>query len=102
MKMFGTVFFACACFFALWVVLAGTPLMRINRACTPAEWVGRFATTTGAAVSTDAEGNVKGGANKLYDTCRFFVFRQFYREEYMALKARHDAPAASAKEAPAP
>lgn len=91
MKLFGTVFFIVTCFFVLWVVLAGTPLGRINRTCTPAEWVGRFATTSGAAVSESAEGNVRGGANKLYATCRFFVFRQFYAEEYAALMAQQQA-----------
>lgn len=94
MKMFGTVFFICACFFLLWVVLASTPLQRINRACQPAEWVGRFATTTGAAVSSKTESQVQAGANTLFDTCRFFVFRQFYAEELRAQRAATEAAGA--------
>lgn len=103
MKLFGTVFFIVTCFFLLWVVLAGTPLGRINRTCTPAEWVGRFATTTGAAVSSDAEGSTRRGANTLYDTCRFYVFRMFYAEDYAALVAQQQgqSPAASSADKPA-
>lgn len=91
--MFGTVFFICSCFFLLWVVLASTPLQRINRACQPAEWVGRLATTTGAAVDEGTEATVAGGANTLFNTCRFFVFRQFYAEELRAQRAAAGEPA---------
>lgn len=94
--MFGTVFFICSCFFLLWVVLAGTPLQRINRACTPAGWVGRAATTVGAVVSSKTEHQVAGGAHTLFNTCRFFVFRQFYAEELQQQRAAAAAAAPAA------
>lgn len=92
MKMFGTLFFICSMFFLLFVVLASTPLARINRACMPAEWVGRLATTTGAAFSSGAERSLKSGSSTMYDTCRFFIFRQFYAEEWAKLREAAGRP----------
>lgn len=82
MKMFGTVFFICTCFFVLFVVLAGSPVQRINRACMPVGWMGTAITTVGAIFSARTESQVREGSNTAFNTCRFFVFRQFYAEEW--------------------
>jgi hypothetical protein len=95
MKMFGTVFFICTCGFFLWIMLATTPLERINRACEPTRWIGKTATTTGSLVDNKTEHQVAGGARTLFDTCRYFVFRQFYAEELARMRAQAEAAAAA-------
>lgn len=82
MKMFGTIFFACCMFFLAYILLAGSPLERINRACTPVAWVGKAMTTTGAIAGRGAEARVSDFATQAHQTCRFFIFRQFYADEY--------------------
>lgn len=86
MKLFGTIFFACVCFFAVWVLLASTPLERINRSCTPVTWVGRAMTTVGSFVSSRTEGDVQDAGARMFGGCRVFIFRQFYAEELKRLQ----------------
>lgn len=93
MKMFGTVFFICTCFFLLFVMVASTPLERINRTCLPANWIGKVVTSTGATFSSRAETHAEATSNKLYDTCRFFVFRQFYADKLEQLRKEAGSPA---------
>lgn len=88
MKLFGTVFFALAMFFLAYILLAGTPLQRINRACMPMSWVGRAMTTMASFGSAGAEAAVKESSGGLYEGCRVFIFRQFYAEELRALRER--------------
>lgn len=87
MKMFGTVFFICTCFFLLYILLASTPLERINRSCLPVSWTGTAVTSAGAIFSQGAEAGAQRSSRTLYDSCRFFVFRQFYAEELARLRA---------------
>jgi hypothetical protein len=82
MKMFGTIFFACSMFFVVFVLLADSPKMRINRTCTPVTWAGKTLTSAGALAGRDVEMRVAGFADKAHQTCRFFIFRQFYADEY--------------------
>lgn len=106
MKMFGTIFFACVMFFFVWVVLAGTPIERLDRGCTPVNWAGKAVTSLAALGSAKAESRASATTQKLFFTCRYFWFRQFYADEYAALVARQqpdraDKAAPAAKAAPA-
>lgn len=91
MKMFGTVFFALCCFFFGWVILADSPIERINRGCTPMNWIGRAMTTIASFGSSKAEQQVADGSSSLFNGCRVFMFRQFYAEELAQLRAAHEA-----------
>ncbi len=94
MKMFGTIFFACVMFFAVWVILASTPLDRLNRGCTPVNWIGKAITSVAALGSANAEARAAATTESAFYTCRFFWFRQFYRDEYeAAMRARQAQPA---------
>lgn len=88
MKMFGTVFFALVMFWCAWVLLAGEPLSRINRTCSPVSWVGTTITTAGSLFSASAESDARRVAGEMFQTCRYFVFRQFYRDLYLEMRAR--------------
>ena len=98
MKLFGTVFFALVMFWCIWVLLAGEPLSRINRSCSPVSWVGTSITTVGSIFSAGAEADARRIAGEMFQTCRYFVFRQFYRDLYLELRAR--AAAQSQEAAP--
>lgn len=91
MKMFGTVFFALCMFFLAWILLAGTPLERITRTCQPASWIGRAMTTAASLAGESAEAKVKASTDEMFQTCRYFVFRQFYAEELKAQMAAAEA-----------
>lgn len=86
--------------FALWVLLADRPLDRINRTCAPMNWVTRTFATVGSLFSTRGEATGREVGSDLYQTCRYFAFRQFYGDLYQQLKQQqvgHDkegAPAA--------
>lgn len=86
MKLFGTIFFACVMFFVAWVLLASTPLDRINRTCTPMTWLGRAMTTAGSFISVKAEREVSSAGVAMYGGCRVFIFRQFFAEELKRLQ----------------
>lgn len=90
MKMLGVVLFACLCFFFVYVLLAGTPLERLNRSCLPATWMGRAFTTAASFSSPSAEEKTQEGAGSLYNGCRYFLYRQFYAEEHRELKAQYE------------
>lgn len=94
MKLFGTIFFACVMFFVAWVLLASTPLDRINRTCTPMTWLGRAMTTAGSFISARAENEVRSAGTAMYGGCRVFIFRQFFAEELKRLQEARagDAP----------
>lgn len=87
MKMFGVVFFACICFFFVYILLAGSPVERLNRACLPTTWLGR-ALTTSAAIGggAGAESTMSEHADGLFNSCRFALYRQFYAQEHERLR----------------
>lgn len=90
MKMVGVVLFACLCFFFVYILLAGTPLERLNRSCLPATWVGRAMTTVASFGSKDAEAKSAEGSDQLYNGCRYFLYRQFYADEHRELQEQQD------------
>lgn len=101
MKMVGVVLFACLCFFFVYILLAGTPLERLNRSCLPATWLGRAMTTVASFGSNGAEAKSAEGADQLYNGCRYFLYRQFYAEEHRELQEQYEKvqskPAAPAR-----
>lgn len=103
MKAFGTVFFALCMFFVGWVLLAGTPLGRIERTCKPTEWVGRAMTALVAIGGSDrAEAKSRAASGEVTKSCQFFVFRVFYAEELARQQALLEQARAGAEPAPAP
>ena len=99
MKMVGVVLFACLCFFFVYILLAGTPLERLNRSCLPATWFGRAMTTAASFSSNGAEAKSAEGSGQLYNGCRYFLYRQFYAEEHRELQEQygreHEKPKAA-------
>ena len=96
MKMFGTVFFACCMFFLGFILLAGTPLGRIDRGCAPLTWVGRAITTVAALGSDGAEERMRASVAEMHQSCRFVLYRQFYAEELARQQALLNAVTAQA------
>lgn len=89
--MFGAVLFACICFFFVYVLLAGSPVERLNRSCLPMNWVGKTLETIGS-IGAGAQGEEKMGEAKatMFNTCRFALYRQFYSEEHKRLREQVD------------
>jgi len=86
MKYFGTIFFTLAMLFLAWVVVASSPLERLNRGCEPVHWFGKAAASIAAMGSASAEARTKVTVDQAFDGCRVFWFRQFYADEWAALK----------------
>ncbi|HEU0197435.1 MAG TPA: hypothetical protein VFQ88_09515 [Nevskiaceae bacterium] len=101
--------------FVAYVLVAGTPLERINRVCSPITWVGKSFTALGDIAGHGVGGTLHHGASNTLQGCRFIVFRTFYSAEYQRLEAArakhakapaapaatHDAPPVDPSHAPA-
>ena len=88
---FLTVFFAGCCFFALWVVIAGSPTDRITRACAPTSWVGTMITSIASVFGAGAEQRSSTAMREMNVTCKYLVFRQFYAEDLARARAEAEA-----------
>ncbi len=93
--------------FAVYILVAGTPLDRINHVCSPIVWSGKAATAVTDLVSENGAASVWHGTATTFQSCRFVMFRTFYQSEYertvQRAKAAHArrsgaAPGASANE----
>lgn len=95
-KYLSAVAFGGLVVFTLWVLIADRPLDRINRTCTPATWVTKSFATIGSLFSSKGETKGASAGEDLYQTCRYFVFRQFYADAYAEMLRREQAEAAAA------
>jgi len=90
-KWFGTLFFIVVMFFLAFIILTSSPMGRINRACLPVEWGGDVVTALVAVFKKDWEDGVREGAGKTTHSCRFFIFKVFYADEWARQKAAAEA-----------
>lgn len=78
LSLFGMIFLV----FAVYILVAGTPLDRINHVCSPIAWSGKAATAVTDLVSENAAASVWHGTATTFQSCRFVMFRTFYQSEY--------------------
>ncbi|TAN03142.1 MAG: hypothetical protein EPN36_14185 [Rhodanobacteraceae bacterium] len=78
LSLFGMIFLV----FAVYILVAGTPLDRINHVCSPIAWSGKAATAVTDLVSDSAAASVWHGTATTFQSCRFVMFRTFYQSEY--------------------
>lgn len=95
---FGYVFFLATLAFGLFVIVAGSPLSRIERACLPVEWVGRAITSVVSLGGPEPEGRVRVASEEAVLSCQYLIFRQFYREALEEQRAAREAREAAAAE----
>lgn len=76
--------------FFVWIIVAGSPLERINRGCAPIVWSGKVASSVTDIFSDNAAEKVWHGTATTFQGCRFAAFKTFYQAEYDHLRARRD------------
>lgn len=74
-----------------YVILAGTPLARIERACLATEWAGTTVSSVASLFSSEAEARSKVAMGEFTLSCQYLVYRQFYRDDYERMKAAREA-----------
>lgn len=72
--------------YAVWILLGSTPIDRINRSCAFTEWGGRAISNLASLGSDRAESKASEVMSEVTLSCRYFVYRQFYRDEYQKMK----------------
>lgn len=97
--------------FFVWIIVAGTPLSRLNRGCAPIIWSGKALSAVVDVASDNAARKVWSGTAKTFQGCRFVLFKTFYQSEYERLQAEQaaaehkgdteKAPASAASTSPA-
>jgi len=78
----------------LWLILIlseSTPLGRINETCRPVKWGMKGASNFVGVFSGRGEDWMRDKSVTVHDACRFFVFRQFYAEEWARQRAAANA-----------
>lgn len=90
--------------FFVWIIVAGTPLSRLNRGCAPIVWSGKALSAVVDVASDNAARKVWSGTAKTFQGCRFVLFKTFYQSEYERLQAEQAAAArkGAAGDAPTP
>lgn len=89
------------------VLLAGSPLARIERTCMATEWAGTTVSSVASLFSDEAEARTSVAMGEFTLSCQYLVYRQFYRDDFERLKAAREAAqreseAADAKAEPRP
>lgn len=83
--------------FAAWILIAGSPLERINHVCAPIAWTGKAFTAVADIASDRAAQSVWHGTANTFQGCRFVMFRTFYADEYARAQAAEAARKAEAE-----
>lgn len=85
-KPFAGIFATLVFMYLIYLVLAGDPLQRINRACEPVFiWPGKAVTSAVALVSPNAAPPVAAKFDSGFHLCRRWVWSTFYQQEYDAM-----------------
>lgn len=69
--------------FVVWIFAAPLPQERIERACSPIEWVGNLATSTTALTKEDSAATAGRWSDKLNYSCKYMIWRLFYQKQYI-------------------
>jgi hypothetical protein len=83
--------------YAIYVLLADSPLARIERTCLVTEWANKTASSVASLFSDEAERRTSIAMGEVTLSCQYLVFRQFYRDEYVRMKAAREAAEAKAE-----
>ncbi|MEY2152273.1 hypothetical protein AB7849_15315 [Rhodanobacter sp. 115] len=94
-SLFGLAFIV----FFVWIIVAGSPLERINRGCSPIVWGGKVASSVTDIFSDSAAQKVWHGTAYTFQGCRFAAFKTFYQSEYQRLQAERAREAANTRPA---
>lgn len=70
-------------FFVVWVFIAPSPEMRIQRTCEPINWVGNMATSTTALANEKHTQNSARWSDKLNYSCQYLIWRLLYQDDYL-------------------
>lgn len=81
--------------FAGYILIAGNPLARIDRTCSPISWVGKAVSAASGIFSDSLAATMHNGAAQAQQGCRYVVFKTFYADEFAAAKREADADAAA-------
>lgn len=72
------------------ILMATSPRVRLERACTPVTWVGKAATSV--VMLTDASENGAASTQRWFESlnysCQFALWRQFYEESWRQEQVR--------------
>lgn len=79
--------------FVFWIVIATSPLQRIENGCRPVGWVGNVTTSLSALVLPQQQARVKGWFEKLEYGCQYTFWRLFYEDDYNKWKASTEVTA---------
>jgi hypothetical protein len=82
--------------YAGYVLLADSPLGRIERTCLATEWANTTVSSVASLFSDEAETRTEVAMGELTLSCQYLVFRQFYKDEYERMKAAREAAEAAA------
>lgn len=81
-------------FFLAYIMIGDSPIERLNRGCLPVTWLGRTVTAIASLGSPGAEQKTKDSVQQTFYTCRFVLYRQFYKDDYdQLIQQQAEAPA---------
>lgn len=72
--------------FALWIVLATSSVTRIERACQPFLWMGKFIESVFLLTYKKGAEAAVETSNEFDYGCRYTIWRFFFEEEYLEKK----------------
>lgn len=92
-KPFLAVFFLLCVVWAGSILLAGNPLARIDRTCSPLNWSNRLLTSMTRLVAPSYAPKVDAFFVGRFSDCRYLMWQQFYENSYkeMTQKAAEGA-----------
>lgn len=88
--------------FAIWVLLASDPQVRLSRACAPVQWVGNVTLSATAFAYPAGESGVKNAVDNTDYACRYTLWRLFYGKQYDKWKKEHQAGDQGTSGSPSP
>lgn len=77
--------------FLVWIVIATNSTTRIERACQPFLWTGKFMESVFLLTYERGAETVVRKANQFDYGCRYTLWRLFFEEEYLEKKKRDEA-----------
>lgn len=76
--------------FMAYILLATTPMARIERACMPVVWTGNVTESVALLLSPRYAKSTERWFQKTDYGCRYVIWRFFYEEEYLEYKKTSD------------
>lgn len=70
--------------FVLWIIMATSPLNRMEHACAPVGWFGNVSVSLVALAAPSYQNDVQKWFDKFEYGCQYTLWRLFYQKEYNA------------------